>query len=387
MSLRVVEGQTLEVQELFVDDFNDPYIPAEGQPGPEVKLFDIRGDKPELVVSKFATADPSQVGNWQVDLGVPVLDLTDLTDFKVVWSLIDEDHNTHRIQHVLQVEPSSQNRVTDIVLVMKPRGNKISFSMPIPWDETVWEGTIDLYKGNTALIDELSMTDPTVSIRPGRELSRVTLPAAVDAKNLEPHTLLVTLTNIATGTEETLTYKIWVVTPQAMVAASMVEDHINKARLQNVIPELEYTQQDLIQYLYRGLNMFNVLPPRLTAFNGTDMKGIILNCWVTCSSYYALAAQLQAEGSMAYDFSGQSVSFNVDRSPSIEAALGRIESQIDQTVKPAKVLLAKAGVISGSGSQGDKYISGAQSFGTLGITQSPTTKLGLKLNTPRIRKL
>lgn len=387
MSLRVTEGQTLEVKELFVDDFNDPYIPAEGQPGPEVKILDVRGDKPELVVTKFATADPSQVGNWQVDLGVPVLDLTDVTDFQVVWSLIDEDHNTHRIKHVLQVEPSSQNRVTDILVILKPRNNKLSFSLPIPYDDSKHTGMIDLYKGNNVLIDELDMADASVTIRPGRELTRVELPAVVDNSNFEPHTLLVTITDTVTTLESTYTYKVWAITPQVMAAASLVEDHINKARLDNVIPELEYTQQDLIQYLYRGLNMFNVLPPRLTAFTGMDMKGIILNCWVTCSSYYALASQLQAEGAMAFDFSGQSVSFNVDRSPSIEAALGRIETQINDTVKPAKVLLAKAGVISGSGAQGDKYISGAQSFGLLGVSQSPTTKLGLKLNTPRIRKL
>lgn len=387
MSLRVVEGSTLEINEKFVDDFNDPYIPAEGQAGPEVKILDVRGDRPELVLSKYASPDPSEPGNWQVALGVPVLDLTELTDFNVVWSLIDEDHNTHRIKHVLQVEPSSQNRVTDIVLLVKDRNNKLNFSLPFPYDPLDYEVKIDFFKGNKPLIDDLDIEDASVNIRKGRELTRVQLPAVVDKSTFEPHTLIVHVTELTQGIESSLTYKVWCVTPQVMVAASMVEDHINKARLENVIPELEYTQQDLILYLYRGLQLFNGLLPRLTAFNGMNMQGIILNAWVTCSSYYALSAQLQAEGSMAYDFSGQSVSFNVDRSPSIEAALGRIESQIDQNVKPVKVLLGKAGIVSGDGSQGSKYISGAQNFGMLGVTQSPTTIHSLRLRTPRVRRV
>lgn len=120
------------------------------------------------------------------------------------------------------------------------------------------------------------------------------------------------------------TFKLWAVTPSVLSAATQLEDFINKARSSNVIPELEYTTADLIQYLHRGLSMFNVFRPQLTQFTGMNMQGMILSGWLDCSSYYALVSQLGAEGSMAFDFSGQTVQLNVDRTPAIESVLGRI---------------------------------------------------------------
>tara|TARA_Y100001963_G_C6639462_1_gene380193 strand:- start:314 stop:829 length:516 start_codon:yes stop_codon:yes gene_type:complete len=170
-----------------------------------------------------------------------------------------------------------------------------------------------------------------------------------------------------------------------MLACAMVESYINRARLDNVIPELEYTQQDLVYYLHRGLNLLNQMGPRITAYTGMDMRGVLLNMWVTCATYYALGAQLQAEGALAFDFGGQTTNFNVDRSPSIEAALGRVEQELER-VKESKILLAKAGYISGDGSLADNYISGAKNFGVLGITNSPTTKRALSRARTPIRR-
>lgn len=382
--LRVVEGETLSIKESFLDEFDEPLQPAEGSAGPEVTLFDTRGEKPLVVAQVTATPDAIP-GHWSVDLGVPVLDLQDLTQFMVMWKFTDDEYGIHRTKHPLLVEPSAQNRITDIVIQVKP-GAKLVFFLPFPYDENRHDVSISLSKGNTYLINELDIADPTVKTRAGQEMTKVTMPAVLDPKNLEPHVLTVDYDDIGSARQDTLTFKVWAVTPQVLVAASMVEDHINKARLQNVIPELEYTQQDLVLYLYRGLNMFNQLAPRITAFSGMNMQGVILHSWVTCATYYALAAQLQAEGAMAFDFAGQTVNFNVDRSPSIEAALGRIEQQISEQVRETKKLLAKANVIQGDGSQGSRLISGAQTFGKLGITNSPVTKFSLSARTPRVRR-
>jgi len=381
---RVVEGETLSIKEEFLDSMDDPLQPADGSAGPEVILYDIRGEKPAVVAQVTATPD-AMPGLWAVDLGVPVLDLKDLTTFSVVWRFVDDDLDTHTLKHPLLVEPSAQNRVTDIVIQSRT-GAKINFFLPFPYNKDEHLVTMTLSKGNSYLIDQLDITDVSVKTRVGEEMTKVTMPAVLDDKNLEPHVLIVDYEHINTNRLESMTYKVWAVTPQVLMAASMIEDHINKARLQNVIPELEYTQQDILTYLHRGLMLFNQIAPRLTAFTGMNMQGVILQAWITCSTYYALSAQLQAEGAMAFDFSGQTVNLNVDRSPSIEAALGRIEGQISDQVKETKKLLAKAGVISGDGSQGARLISGAMTFAKLGITNSPVTKYNLTARSPLVRR-
>lgn len=130
--------------------------------------------------------------------------------------------------------------------------------------------------------------------------------------------------------------------------------------------------------------MFNQYPPSVTSFTGMNMQGMLLESWVICSSYVALSTQMLAEGAHAFEFSGQDVNFNVDRTPSLEAALGRIQEQIEGTVKPYKKLLGKASIEGGDGSIGAQAISAGRAFGRTSILNSPTSKLGRGLG-PWIR--
>lgn len=127
-------------------------------------------------------------------------------------------------------------------------------------------------------------------------------------------------------------------------------------------------------YLNRGLSLFNAVE-QITAFTGVNMTGYMQEAWLICSAYYALAAQLQAEGALAFDFSGQTVSLNIDRTPSIESALGRVENQIENVVKPLKKRLYQAGITGGDGSNGTSPLNSSRSRGVLGLTNAPTTRL------------
>ena len=104
------------------------------------------------------------------------------------------------------------------------------------------------------------------------------------------------------------------------------------------------------------------------------MQGPLLNSWLICSCYYALGAQLQAEGALAFDFGGQTVSLNVDRTPAIESALGRIENEVENTVKPFKKLLGRTGILSGDGSAGGQFMDTSRALGVLGLSNTPLTR-------------
>lgn len=380
---RVVEGESIKFTHEFVDEMGDPYIPAEGQSGPTVELVDTT-DGYELVSRQTATPDIDISGQWEVDLGVPLLHLEDTKVFTVNWSMYDDEGSHHTVKDYLTVEPIDQNRVTDLVVLVKNL-TRISFHLPFPYDADKHDIKINLYRGNDAYIDAMSIEDSSVDVHVSNEMTTVRCPAVFKELNLMPHTLAVEVEYKGTLKEDLLSYNVWFVTPQVLTAAGMVESFINRAKLDNVIPELEYTQQDLVSYLHRGLNLLNQMAPRITAWTGMDMRGVLLNMWVTCATYYALAAQLQAEGALAFDFGGQTTNFNVDRSPSIEAALGRVEQELDR-VKESKALLARAGYVSGDGSRADTYMSGAQNFGVLGITQSPTTRRNLTRVRSRIHR-
>ena len=159
-----------------------------------------------------------------------------------------------------------------------------------------------------------------------------------------------------------------------MLTMSQLEDYLNKSRIENIIPELRYTTGDLVGYMERGLNIFNMIA-HPTYFNGLNMQGVMLDAHLLCSSYYALSAQLLAEGSLAFDFSGQGVSLNVDRTPQLEAALGRMEGLLDSRITPLKKELYKNGFLSGDGSFGAQNMNNPYAKGTLGVMNAATTRI------------
>lgn len=368
--MRTTEGNVLVVEETFLNDFDEPLFPREDDVAPIVSLIDPE-DKSVLAQ---VVATPGEIpGQWTADVAVPNMGLTDDKRFTLTWRYESEEGLVQSRQE-LTVEPLTENRVTDIVCLF---GDEETFEITLPFhfDTRGDKLSFQLTLNNQIIASDINSFDAGVKMIVNRSNNCVfKVPVWVATRRLEAISLIAKHTSHTRKTTKMFTYKLWVVTPQILIAASLVEDHINKARAFNVIPELEYTQADLIGYLFRGLALFNMVGPRVTGFNGTNMQGTILDGWVTCSCYYALAAQLQAEGQMAFDFTGQVVNLNMDRTPAIEAALGRIETQIQGPVTNLKNKLSKAGINDGDGSQGANAIDGARSLGKLGITNSPTTK-------------
>lgn len=389
-----IEGETVVAKEIFYDEsIEQPYELANTEQGPLVRLYDIDNF---IIAEQIAIPDhEGQVGEWAANIPVPKMGLTTRVELKIIWTFKTEENDIHRSTQICFVEPSTEGRETDVVVIVG-RDTKMQINLPFAFRPTVPEipGNIakkipavpavlrdevrfSLYRNNIPLYaDEFLLhTDPSVSFVASVNKTTFNIPATVGIAKLEPLLLIVEYKQQGQHIPQNFTFKVWAITPQILIAVSQVEDFINKARLENVIPELEYTQADIIQYLQRGLALFNSLPPHLTAFTGTNMQGAIAESWITCASYYALASQLQAEGAMAFDFSGQTVNLNIDRTPAIESALGRVESAIDNNIKPFKKLLAKAGILGGDGSAGGGYIDGSKALGSLSVINAPTTRL------------
>lgn len=377
----IVEDSSINLKQTFVDEYDDPLLPSESTSGPTVTIFDRNG---EDVIMRAIAAPTTNPGEWEISASVPYMDLVDEIDLKVVWLLFDEELNSHRVEEKLTVIPQNQNRISDIVVLKRPNDTKISFVLPITLrtgnpdydDDTL---ILDIALNNVTVVEGLDLiNDPSVTLKKTKTQVSVSIPATFDTNTmrLEPISLIVTHTDGRRAIPKLLTHNLWVITPQVAIATDMVSQFIDKAKLENVIPALEYTTGDIVHYLYRGLQTFNSFPPHVSSFTGMNMQGVLLDCWVICSCKAALSSQLLAEGAHAFDFAGQTVNLNVDRTASIEAAIGRLDSEIENQVKPYKKLLAKAGVNGGDGSVGSKAPTVGLNFGAVGIINSPTSKLG-----------
>ena len=387
---QVYEGETATIVEEFLNEWDEPVMPREHSAAPTVRLFDV--DK-SIIAEVTAVNDPqSGPGSWRADLPIPNMDLRDSVTLIARWHYEGED-GTYTAKTKVVVDPSSEGRDEDIVIVcghdsrmqvsppIRYKAPKIGQKANLATGQKAVEGkpgdelTVSLYFNNRSIIENKNVESPDVKVEKFKNKTLIDMPAVVGKPQMHPLSMLIRHKPVKGLTVNTYTYKVWAVTPQILVAARQLEDFINKARIANIIPELEYTQSDLMECLSRGLSYFNSLQPNVTNFTGTNMQGPLLNAWLVCSTQYALGAQIQAEGALGFDFGGQTVSLNIDRTPAIESALGRIDAEIEGMVKPLKKLLGRAGALGGDGSIGGQYIDGSRNFGVLGLSNTPMTRL------------
>lgn len=372
--MRVVEGTQENFTLKFLEDDGTPIYPYDDAGSPSVTLFDVNND----IIDRRDATPTTVPGEWQVDFTIPNLNLVDEIELTLLWEMIDDGCNRVRHTQSLTVLPAKNKRYGDIVCLHKQTDTKFTFVLERtvePTDSVLM--TIAL--NNEVMVEDLDlMNEPSITrtITKTRAVFEVPLNVQRSELRLQPVGIIVTHID-KRMVPDIVQANLWVITPQTTVAISMLQQAIDKAKLENVIPELEFTTSDYLLYLYRGLQMFNSYPPLVTSIRGTNMQGILLHLWIVCSSLEALKAQTLAEGASAFDFSGQTVNLNVDRTPSLEAAIGRLESQIENEVKPYKKLLGKASVIDNDGSIGSTSLASAiaRNFGRTSVINSPTTKL------------
>lgn len=364
MSFRTPDGSTITVDTEILDEFDAPVVPKPGYP--KVALLDVNRD----VIAQYSATPKATVGQWESVIVLPLLGVTQTTEYRVRWRCMGQDGERYSVSDTLIVDPKADRRDSEVVVM--DSDTIAEFVMPIRYDAAM-AASYQIYHDNVALLpSSVLFSDPAVEVDAGIDRSVVTIPTVVMIPGLFANLLSVRAT--INRRPRTFNYKYWCITPQIAVGMTMVEDFLNKSRIENVIPELEYTSGDLVGYLERGLYMFN-MTGQITSFTGTNMQGPILDCWIICSTYWALGAQLMAEGSLAFDFSGQGVSLNVDRTPQLEAALGRIEARIQDTVVPFKKALVAQGIITGDGSVGGSTMRNPYTLGTLSMINAPTTRV------------
>ena len=309
--------------------------------------------------------EQQQDGTWAVTVTIPELGFVEPTPIQLKWRASTAEGVMHKVTDLILVQPFQLPDIGDVVLMEDETA--LDFAVPVHMadDFTV---KLSIYRDNESLVKSIDI--PMQQREKYATYTAITIekPSILDAQ-LKSYLMVIEYSTFRKE-KQRLMQNLWVVTPQMLNCMNILESTLNKAKIDNVIPQLEYTQSDLLQYLQRGLNLFNGYSPNLTNFNGTNMQGALFDALILCGSYYALGAQLLAEGMLAFDFSGQAVNLNVDRTPQLEAALGRVESQIQDRIPKLKQQLLRRGVSGGSGSDA---VGNSVGIGITVLSNAPTT--------------
>ena len=376
-------------------------IPQFEQGYPRVSLVDELG---RTLLTLVAAMSGEDHGVYTVNVPVPDIPLAERTFYTLLWTGLTKAGSSLNVSEPVLIEPNASLDYDDVI-VFGDEAN-VEFNIPvIPDDKSV---RIDLYKANELILSvvpegetaSLPLFKPPVGSKnartplgSGQSVSQdyyaamvarssgaptgAYVPAGRDATPPQVVTRSYDMSTIVTlklpvfetlppmldaytavvgyrvgGRRQKMSIQCWSITPTMLQQTTEIERMLNKVRLEGAIESLRWKQSDLMLYLARGLNRFNTYGTVYTNFNGLQMMGTLQYWHTVCAMYEALQAQLKGEGDMNFNFSGQQVTLDVDRTQALEGMLSRIEGQIGNELGNVKKLLAVYGVTGGDGSQG-----------------------------------
>lgn len=223
--------------------------------------------------------------------------------------------------------------------------------------------TFSIYSSNSPLLSDVTI----VKNEQGMYYKNIGKMPNMGA-SLDPYTVVWTY-NEGNNPIQEISY-VYVVNPTMLDTTKQMEQFLNRAYIDNGIqPSTTFTIQDYLSYLRQGRDQFNAAV-KPTSFTMTAANGAIHWFWMGYSCWSACKAQYMAEGMKSFNYSGQTVSLDVDRAPFWDAMADSIMTQLNDAVKPFKDNLAKTGVTGGDGSN----VTGRVSVGVVGVTVHPLSR-------------
>jgi hypothetical protein len=274
---------------------------------------------------------------------------------------------------VLPVTPQEQGAVPLVEL----SGKIASPSIVLP--DAYTEVGFEVYLNNDLLLPLTSVVASEVNVAEGYsysgQIDTSVLRSGQDPASMVPYQVM-WIYNNAGKPPNYEGSRLYVVTPSILMAANDVRDMINRAHSTiNGAPDLTFTIEDLLTYLRMGMDQFNGFA-NATNFTMLNATGPVRYFWIAWSQIQALRSQYLAEGDKAFNFSGQSVSLDSDRTAYYEGLASAIESRITEDCRQLKLLLSKRGVTAGDGNVNPLALKfGA--IGSIGISMSPVSNLRL----------
>lgn len=180
-----------------------------------------------------------------------------------------------------------------------------------------------------------------IPITTATDLSKVALTSTVGnqgwtgnaIKNLNPgvlpYAIYLNFTDPA-GNQQTELQFMYVANTLVLQLMNNVRSFVDKIKNWDNIPQLRYTERDLMQFLISGLMRFNAENPAQVAFAFPNLPTSFYMYVEKCAQYELLQAQYLAEGMTSFEFSGMSTSLTSDRTQYIATLIDNLKTDIDK---------------------------------------------------------
>lgn len=282
-------------------------------------------------------------------------------------------------QNIYQFEAITVEGLIDVQLGCQP-------SIEMQGDPaTVLFATKDLYQNYVVELRQGGQVLASMPVlNPEKIAGGYCVSATIDTTSLPPSCVPYQINwkfwNVSAQTFRQAT-ELWIVTDSMIQAIEDVKAKINKARTTLYgTPDSLFPSTEIMKWLRRGMDFFNGYAGVFSSLTMTNAMGPVREYWLLCAEKYALEAQYLLEGEKAFNFSGANISLDVDRTQYLDNMASKIQSALDNELKPFKQNLIIKGNQNGDGSgpNGDGNFGALQrgAMGAVGITISPASLYG-----------
>jgi len=177
--------------------------------------------------------------------------------------------------------------------------------------------------------------------------------AGIDDPFLEIHSLY-PLTNVNAG------------------LVNALQNYLDKARLTEIDPTLQWRTDEYLHYLNEGISYINGAGVTATFWTVANYPSSLRSFLMYAAAWHGLNARYLAEGFNAFNFQGLNTNLEFDRRSAIEYKISELQTILDK-INPAKAAAINAFGIGIPPADSGQLSNADANSGVLGISISPNT--------------
>lgn len=187
-------------------------------------------------------------------------------------------------------------------------------------------------------------------------------------ESIAPYLLIYEISLVGGGTESVVHQLYW--TNNRIINMVMRQrSFLDKARLTEVDPTLQWWDPELVMAVYEGMQYVNSHPPEMTYWKASDMPQPLDTYWLYASALYSLNTRYLAEGMNAFEFTGLNTSLTSDRRDALSYKIDELKNVLDKLAEAKKSAVR----VEGKGTPDPTAVAvvGRGAIGMLGLQASP----------------
>ena len=135
---------------------------------------------------------------------------------------------------------------------------------------------------------------------------------------------------------------LYIINYMGIMLINNLRHELDKIHNYDLDPGIRFKNDELFHYVLMGIQKFNSNPPYMSNYTLTSINNSIYFLMYKCALSEALSAWLLAEAMLKFDFQGQAVQLNVDRTGEIQNLLDMTNTYLEEHVRQAKKILIRS---------------------------------------------